>query len=199
MRYDAEHKQRTRKKLLRAAALALRGEGPDRIGVASLMSKLGLTHGGFYAHFASKDDLVAQTIDEIFDQTVKAFKKMTADLPPTEALAHYIDFYLSALHAENSATGCPLPAIAGDVSRVPSAARERFSAGTERLCEGVAELFRQLGRDEESALELATSLFAEMAGAVAIARAVETPEQARLIRTRCRNAIKTRLGLMPTR
>jgi TetR/AcrR family transcriptional repressor of nem operon len=199
MRYDPEHKQKTRKKLLRAAALALRSEGPDRIGVAALMGQLGLTHGGFYAHFASKDDLVAQAIDEIFDQTVKAFKKMTADLAPTEALVHYIDFYLSALHAENAATGCPLPAMAADVSRLPPAARERFAAGTERLCQGVAELFCQLGHDEEKAQELATSLFAEMAGAVAIARAVATPEQARQIRTRCRMAIKTRLGLPPAR
>jgi len=196
MRYDAEHKERTHKRLLRQAAEALRSAGPERVGVARLMGKLGLTHGGFYAHFKSKDDLVAQAIDEMFAQTLDGVKKMTAGLPPDAGLARYIDFYLSDKHVDWPGRGCALPAMAADVSRLGRAARRRFAAGTERLCDEIADLLRALGHDDAQAMELATSVLAEMAGAVAIARAVDTPKLASDIRDHSRAAIKKRLGLL---
>ncbi|MEI9890155.1 MAG: TetR/AcrR family transcriptional regulator [Caulobacteraceae bacterium] len=69
MRYDAEHKRQTREKVLDAAAEAIRLEGPHKVGVAGVMARAGLTHGGFYAHFESKDDLVAHAITHMFDKS----------------------------------------------------------------------------------------------------------------------------------
>ncbi|MGP0059673.1 MAG: TetR/AcrR family transcriptional regulator [Beijerinckiaceae bacterium] len=197
MRYDADHKERTRQRLLVEAAEALRSEGPERVGVAALMSKLGLTHGGFYAHFKSKDELVAQAIEEMFEQMVSGLKKRAQGVPPAEVIERYIDFYLSVKHQEDSGRGCALPAMAADVSRMGRSARKRFAAGTERLYRTVAELFRELGRDDEEAMTCATSLLSEMAGAIAIARAVDSPKLAEQIRDRSRAAIKQRFGLTP--
>jgi TetR/AcrR family transcriptional repressor of nem operon len=197
MRYDTEHKERTRQRLLTEAAAALRSEGPERIGVAALMGKLGLTHGGFYAHFKSKDDLVVAAIDEMFAQTLAVLQKKTGGRSPVEALEHYIDFYLSARHCDAIGQGCALPAMAADVARMDRTARQRFTVGAGRLYQGVAALFQALGRNEEEAMECATSLFSEMAGAIAIARAVDTREEAEQIRNRCRSAIKKRFGLVP--
>src|SRR5689334_1915292 len=98
MRYDAEHKQKTHAKLLKAAAKAIRVEGPHRIGVAEVMAEAGLTHGGFYAHFASKDELVAAAIGQMFEEARARFAHETQDRTPAQALGAYIDFYLSPGH-----------------------------------------------------------------------------------------------------
>lgn len=195
MRYDAEHKDRTRKRLLTEAASALRAEGPERVGVATLMGKLGLTHGGFYAHFKSKDELVASAIDEMFEQTGAWFRKKIGDLPPEKALAGYIDFYLSDGHSDSPGRGCALPAMATDVSRLGPVARHRFALGVERLQTGFARLIAQMGRSEEEALDLAVSVISEMSGAVALSRAVDDPEQGRRIRGRTKASVLKRLGL----
>ncbi|MGI4879673.1 MAG: TetR/AcrR family transcriptional regulator, partial [Janthinobacterium lividum] len=73
MRYDGEHKAQTRERVLKEAAAAIRSEGVDRIGIAQVMARAGLTHGGFYAHFTSKDDLVTQAIDYMFEDRYAAF------------------------------------------------------------------------------------------------------------------------------
>jgi TetR/AcrR family transcriptional repressor of nem operon len=195
MRYDAEHKERTHKRILTEAAAALRTGGPERVVIAALMGKLGLTHGGFYAHFKSKDELIAAAIEEMFSESWQSFIKRIEGLPPAEALAHYIDYYLSRLHYETTARGCPLPAVATDVARLGPEARKRFAAGAKRLYGAIAGLFGKLGHNEDEAMELATSLFSELVGAVVMARAVDTQAQARAICNRSRAAIKKRLGL----
>ncbi|HJU39167.1 MAG TPA: TetR/AcrR family transcriptional regulator, partial [Tahibacter sp.] len=73
MRYDAEHKLRTREKVVKAAAKAIRAKGPDGVGIAEVMAEVGLTHGGFYAHFPNKETLVAAAIDEAFAQSRRRF------------------------------------------------------------------------------------------------------------------------------
>jgi TetR/AcrR family transcriptional regulator, transcriptional repressor for nem operon len=195
MRYDADHKDRTRKRLLDEAARALRSEGPERVGVAALMARLGLTHGGFYAHFKSKDDLVAQAIEETFAQTAAGAERMIVGRTPAEALTRYVDFSLSDRHCAAPGQGCALPALSTDVSRLGRSARQKFQAGTQRLTEFIAGLLRGMGYDEKPAHELAISALAEMAGAIAIARAMETPQQAQEIRASCRASVKQRLGL----
>lgn len=172
----------------------LRAEGPERMSVATLMAKLGLTHGGFYAHFRSKDALIAEAIDATFDQTAERFAKRIEGLPPAEALSLHIDSYLSALHQEGMSDGCPLPAIAADVARLGPLAKARFGAGIERLHARIAALFEALGDDPAEAKERAVSLYCELAGAVALARAVD-PDQARAIRASSRAALRKRFGL----
>ena len=87
MRYDAEHKSKTRQRVLKEAAKAIRAEGPHQISVASVMAEAGLTHGGFYAHFASKDDLVAAAIDQMFAEGVSRIVLEIGARPPAEIRA----------------------------------------------------------------------------------------------------------------
>ena len=100
MRYDAGHKMETRKKVLREAAKAVRALGPDRVSVADVMASVGLTHGGFYAHFKSKDDLLAAAVDEMFIDAGALVDRSIAGLGPAEGLSDYIDNYLSARHRD---------------------------------------------------------------------------------------------------
>ena len=98
MRYVAGHKDRTRARVLKEAARAIRVDGPHRIGVAGIMARAGLTHGGFYAHFASKDELVVAAMAQMFDEAVANFERVTGGKPPALALRSYVDFYLSVRH-----------------------------------------------------------------------------------------------------
>src|SRR5690349_21849670 len=107
MRYDAEHKERTRRKVLSEAAGAIRQHGPAGVGVAELMAKAGLTHGGFYAHFKSKDELIAEAITEMFDAQYRHFLACVEDREPAKGLALFVENYLSARHRDKPETGCP--------------------------------------------------------------------------------------------
>ena len=133
MRYDSDHKDRTKERLLKEAASAIRADGPDRVGVAAIMAKAGLTHGGFYAHFKSKNDLIEQAIGQMFDSAARRYETTTKDLDPGAALAAYLDFYLSRSHRDAPQRGCPLPALSGDLARMPAAARKRFTAGAQQV------------------------------------------------------------------
>jgi TetR/AcrR family transcriptional repressor of nem operon len=175
MRYDADQKERTHRQILAEAANAIRVKGPDRVGVAEVMSKLGLTHGGFYAHFASKDDLIAQAITSMFDQGFANFLRRTEGLEPRKALQAYVDWYLSRAHRDAPTRGCPLASVSGDLPRLPEAARVRYTEGVERLVAGIAKLLKKLGQENPEAL--AFSALSEMAGALSLARAISDPQR----------------------
>lgn len=193
MRYDAEHKRRTRARVLKVAARAIRGEGPHEVGVAEIMAKAGLTHGGFYAHFNSKDELVAAAIAQMFDEAMASFEHLTAGKTPAEALAAYIDFYLSPRHREAQATGCPLPALAPDLPRLDERARDGFTRGVERLTVALSRLIAALGHRDAD--DLASSALAEMVGAISLARAVSDIRRSNAVLRHSRDALKRRLGI----
>ena len=197
MRYDAEHKQQTRERVLKAAARAIRAEGPHRMGVAGVMAKAGLTHGGFYAHFASKDDLVAAAIGHMFADGRAQVESATARLGPGEALAVYVDFYLSAAHRDTRTAGCPLPFLAADAPRLTERARARYARGVAGLTQMISERLAALGHPDPDVQ--ASSMLAEMVGALSLARAVPDPEASDLILERSRRSIRTRFGLEDAR
>jgi TetR/AcrR family transcriptional regulator, transcriptional repressor for nem operon len=194
VRYDSEHKERTRARVLKEAAKAIRAEGPHRVGVAAMMAKAGLTHGGFYAHFASKDDLVVAAMSRMFDEASAKFDRLTAGKPPAAALRAYIDFYLSRQHRDARDTGCPLPSLSADLPRLGVAARRQFAAGLAGLTARVEGLLSALGWPD--AETLASSALAEMAGALSMARGVADPKQSDAILKASRNALKLRFGLV---
>jgi TetR/AcrR family transcriptional regulator, transcriptional repressor for nem operon len=196
MRYDTQHKQRTHDKVVKAAAHAIRAHGPDKIGVAGLMAKVGLTHGGFYAHFKSKDELVAEAITHMFDERHEALQKCFAGVSVPEGLSAYIDLYLSTLHRDRRDRGCPLVSLSGDVARLPLAARKRFEAGLARLTDTLAGALHALGLPNTQAL--ASSVISEMVGAVAMSRAVPNTSLAEQFLAHSRTSIKQRLGLGAT-
>src|SRR5262245_45438020 len=100
MRYPPDHKRETRERVLAEAAKQIRAHGPLGVGVADIMKRAGLTHGGFYAHFKSKDALVAAAIAKMFDGARARWQRATATRDASGGLAAYIDSYLSADHRD---------------------------------------------------------------------------------------------------
>lgn len=193
MRYDAEHKQRTRERVLKEAAKAIRSEGPHQIGVAGVMARAGLTHGGFYAHFPSKEEFVAAAIGQMFEEGRLRLQHETLDRTPAAALDGYIAFYLSPAHRDSRTAGCPLPFLSADAPRLSGPARQRFADGVAALAAAIAGLLGQLGRPH--AEDEASSMLAEMVGALSLARAEPDPARSDLILSRSRDALRRRLGL----
>jgi TetR/AcrR family transcriptional repressor of nem operon len=191
MRYDSDHKARTRERILDEAASAIRAAGPQGVSVGGLMKKAGLTHGGFYAHFGSKDDLVAEAIGHMFGGPYSNFADLTVGKPPAEALSAYVDFYLSARHRDARDRGCPLPALSGDLARMPGSARAAFGEGAARLRAAIAGLLKDMGRDDADAL--AASAIAEMVGAVALARATDDVSESDEILAASRASLRRKL------
>ena len=193
MRYDAEHKGRTREKVLDEAVRAIRLEGLGQVGVAGVMQRVGLTHGGFYAHFESRDDLVLAAVERMFADVQGAFERLAGDLPPAEALRTYVRFYLSRSHRDAPDTGCPLPLLSSDPPRMGDPARRRFQEGVTRLTERLRGLLEQLDRPDAD--RLAASVLAEMIGALSLSRAVSDRQQSDAILMSSRLAVLGRLGL----
>jgi TetR/AcrR family transcriptional regulator, transcriptional repressor for nem operon len=189
VRYDAEHKEQTRRRVLKAAAAAIRAEGPHKIGVAEVMAKAGLTHGGFYAHFASKDELVAEAIGEMFRQTARRLAPSSDN--PAGDLAGYIDFYLSAEHRDARGQGCPLPYLSGDAPRMSAPAQAAFAAGAASLADRLADRLAALGRPQTEA----NSLLAELVGALALARAEPDRARSDALLDTSRTSLKRRFAL----
>lgn len=193
MRYPPEHKQHTRERVLRSAARALRRQGPEKIAVAEVMREAGLTHGGFYAHFDSKEDLLARTIASMFDEVLANFERGTAGKPAREALRGYVNRYLSLAHCETRDSGCPIAALATDVPRMSAEARRAFEAGSSRLAGAIAGKLQELQVPHAGAA--ATSLLAELVGALVLARCASDPATAELLLEASRSQVSKRFAL----
>lgn len=194
MRYDANHKAETRKKVVKAAAAALRAKGPDGIGVADIMAEVGLTHGGFYAHFPSKAALLAAALEEAFDQSRRRYARMGEGAGKAEQLAQFIDTYVTAAHRDRPEGGCPVAALATDIRRQPPEIRATFDDGLRRITERLAGLL-EVGPPEERE-GLAASLFAEMVGAVALSRTLSDRDYSDRLLAEARQQIMRRAGLV---
>jgi len=182
--------------VLKEAASAIRTEGAAGIGVAAVMARAGLTQGGFYAHFKSKDDLVAQAISTMFQERYAAFWVHPETADPRIALATFIDRYLSPRHRDAPEHGCPIPTLSGELPRLSADARSRFEEGVERLIGAAAVLVEHLhGDTPESARQSAASMIAEMAGAMSIARACRDSALSAEVLAASRMEIRRRMNL----
>ncbi|WP_186117872.1 TetR/AcrR family transcriptional regulator [Burkholderia gladioli] len=188
MRYSPEHKQESRNRVLAAAARAIREQGPDNVSVAAVMAEAGLTHGGFYAHFASKGALIVAAIDFMFDETAARLDKRMNGKSPREALLAYIDHYLSATHCAARNTGCPIAALGSDIPRLDDETRAAFARGMERQHERIAGQLQLLGY--EDADSMARSMRSEMFGALLSARLVDGEEREEILETSRRVLLK---------
>lgn len=171
MRYSNEHKRAVFKKLISEATTALWTSGPRGAGVGSLMARVGKTHGGFYAYFASKEQLIARTIGRMFAQSHVRLGTCGRGKGPAAALSAYIDRYLSEEHKDSPGRGCAIPAIASEAARMDDKVRLRFTAGSERFHRSLTEQFLKMGKKQVDAEELAMSLITEMTGVILVARA----------------------------
>ncbi|PHY17586.1 TetR/AcrR family transcriptional regulator [Caulobacter sp. BP25] len=193
MRYAPEHKQETRARVLKEAAKAIRAQGVQKVGVAEVMSRAGLTHGGFYAHFGSRDDLIAQAIDQMFLEGADQIKALSEGRSPAEGLVSYIGFYLSRAHCDARGAGCPIPFLSADAPRLNETARARTALGMRQLIDALAALFARM--EHPAPLEAASSLLSELVGAVCMARIELDFERSELILMRARRGVLARFGL----
>jgi len=175
-RYDAEHKQATRRRIIEAAGRRFKQDGIDGSGIATLMADAGLTNGAFYAHFDSKEDLVAAVIGHELDVQVGAMDGLPAGRAGLEA---YVRQYLSPGHRDNAADGCPAAALLDELGRCSVSTRRAFAEGSEHV---VAEIAARLSpADPSSARGLALGLYTSMVGTLQLSRAVTDPALGREI------------------
>ena len=166
-------KQASHDRIVAVAARAIRKTGYDGTGVADIMKQAGLTHGAFYAHFTSRDAMLAEAADRAGADSVAAVADVVAQVPPEEALAALLGAYLSKEHIANAELGCAVAALG---SEMPRQAPEVRRAATRRIKEMVDLVARQSPDwGQPGAHEHALATVATMVGAVVLARAVDEP------------------------
>lgn len=165
MPLSKEHKSQTRERILESAGAMFRRDGIDGVSVPGLMKEAGLTHGGFYAHFDSKDALVAEVVRQTLEATSKTLARAAggSDAPA----AAVIDHYVSAFHRDNPETGCSLVALGAEASRGNPAARKSMSESVRGAFATVGEA---VGLEKDRQDEV-IALYAGMIGAMLLARA----------------------------
>jgi len=193
MRYSQGHKEETRTRVVQAASQALRERGPDGVSVAEIMKEVGLTHGGFYAHFPSKEALVVAAVEAAFEDSRKRFIRAGEGLDPQQHLSQFVDYYVSQTHRDGLGRGCPVTTLSIDLPRQGGPARAAFDAGLRGLILRIASHLTVGAPEDREAL--AGSLLAEMAGAVMLARAVSDPVLSDRLLADCRRSVKRRMGL----
>src|SRR5436189_3690589 len=127
MRYDPQHKSQTRDRIVRNAARKLRAEGLSGSGVASVMKASGLTVGGFYKHFRSKDELLADAIAQGFAESSEKIHSSLQSVPREDRWKELVRLYLSTGHCDRPDTGCPIAALAPEIARTKLRVRKRIS------------------------------------------------------------------------
>jgi AcrR family transcriptional regulator len=172
-RYSKEHKQATRQRIVETAGRRLKRDGIDGSGVATLMADAGLTNGAFYAHFESKDDLVATVVaDQLRTQAARY-----RTLPPGRAgLEEFVREYLSPEHRDDPAAGCPSAALLDEIGRSPTVTKSAFTDGTWSIVDSIAA--RLAPDDQGSARGKALGLFTMAVGTLQLSRAMSDPKLA---------------------
>jgi TetR/AcrR family transcriptional regulator, transcriptional repressor for nem operon len=173
MRYSRDHKKQTHTRLVKKAAEQFRRRGVQGIGIAKLMSQLGLTHGGFYAHFRNKDELISAATRQMFEEAAARMEAAAEKVPEGGKVAAIVNYYLSAGHRDSVTQGCMLPALAGEMSRQPGAVRKAYTQGLSAYAARISKYMR--GAGEEDRRNQARLLFAGMAGSMMLARSVDDP------------------------
>lgn len=168
-RYKDGHKQEARDAILKNAAERFRREGIAAVGVRALMADAGLTHGGFYAHFASRADLVAAAAETAAESTIGHFEEVLAAAPSDCKLETLIATYLRPRHRAHMDLGCAAAALAPEIARESVETRARFAAQTGRLVQLIADLLPEGGAPEDRTAR-ATTVFAAMMGVLQLVR-----------------------------
>ncbi len=172
MRRSREEAARTHARIVERAAVLFRERGIDGIGLADLMEEAGLTHGGFYRHFPSKDGLAAAACALALAESARRMRRR-AEKSPENPAAAVIEGFLSREHVADPGRGCAVAALGSDMFRCGDETREAFTAGLAELIALLAELRPEAGPKARRAAAMTT--FAAMLGAVIVARGVGDP------------------------
>ena len=185
MRYPPEHKAQNHENILSVAARSFREHGGDTSGIGTVMKKVGLTKGGFYRHFKSKDDLFVEAIARAFDEMGKAMLEVARTAPQGRALQAMIERYLSVRHANSPGMGCVLSALGPELARKPLSVRKRIEASQEAYRERLLPFMPGKTREERAAkFQL---LFPSMAGVLTAARMTLYPQRREQMLMEARN------------
>ncbi|RJS46763.1 TetR/AcrR family transcriptional regulator [Nocardioides cavernaquae] len=174
VRYKTDHKAETRQRIIEQAGRRLKRDGVDRSGIVSLMADAGLTNGAFYAHFSSKDDLIATVVA---DQLQRQRERNWSGELDRASFECFVRDYLSPAHRDHPEEGCPSAALLDDIARSGDAVRQSYTVGMLAMSDDVAKLLAE--PDPIRARSVALSVFASMAGTLQVARAISDDQLSR--------------------
>lgn len=175
MRYSREHKAQNHEKIVSLAARAFRERGGDSSGIGTVMKKVGLTKGGFYRHFKSKDDLLVEAVTRALDEMGTGMVEAAESAPQGQALRAIIERYLSTAHANSLGTGCVVSALGPEFARKPVSVRKRIETALDRYRERLLPFAP--GQTREEKLMKLQLLLSSMAGVLTRVRVTSSPER----------------------
>ena len=188
-RYGKEHKEATRRRIVETAGQRLKRDGIDGSGVAVLMADAGLTNGAFYAHFASKEELVATAVADQLHQQLERYRAQASDRAGVEQL---VRDYLSIEHRDNPAHGCPSAALLDEIGRCSDITKNAYTDGVLGLVDQIASILAP--DDPRSARGQTLSLFALLIGTLQLSHALTDRQLANEVLER---GIQNVLALLP--
>lgn len=171
MRYRSGHKQQTREQIVHAASRRFRKSGAKGVAIADLMQELRLTHGGFYRHFNSKEQLFAEALNSGFEEAADRITRATENARKGQELSAVIETYLSAKHCEDRSGGCPVAALTAEMPHHPKAVRIAFDRTINKYISRLSHFVS--GKTEKERNLKALVLLSGMAGTLNLARAVK--------------------------
>ena len=168
MRYSRQHKLETHARIVKKASVRLREKGAHGIGVADLMKDAGLTHGGFYAHFDSREALVIEAFTHAMDRSTERWRKLAEQTTPEKRLDMIVNTYLTPLHRDDPGHGCAIPALGAEIARESLKTRRVFAGRLEQMIDMLAKQIQGVPR--KAARKQAMSAIATMMGTLVMAR-----------------------------
>lgn len=191
MRYRPEHKAEVHQKIVKDASRRVRAEGLDGAAVAAVMHDTGMTHGGFYKHFESKDELLLESLKEAFRDVGDILVRAAGQSRTEAAWKAIVKTYLSLEFCDHPERGCPLPALAPELARVGQKMRRQVLAQLVNYKDRMISFMpgRQIA-DKERAF---FAIFSTMAGAIEIARLLPEPEMREKVLTAAKDFLLSSL------
>jgi TetR/AcrR family transcriptional regulator, transcriptional repressor for nem operon len=168
MRYSREHKLETHARIVKKASVRLREKGAHGVGVADLMKEAGLTHGGFYAHFDSREALVIEAFAHAMDRSTERWRKLAEQIPPDQRLATIVESYLTPAHRDDPGNGCAVPTLGAEIARESPKTRKAFAAKLEQMIDMLAAQVPH--GSPKAARKQAMAAIATMMGTLVLAR-----------------------------
>jgi len=188
MPWPQDHKSRTRQRIVQAAAAAFRAGGTSSVRVEDVMARAGLTHGGFYSHFRSKDDLLGESLDYASRQTLEKLSKPLAGMPAANRFRTVVDAYLSPGHVAHPEFGCPLASLGPEVARARGRPLRTLAHGLKNRIAWMRELLVEGQRDGITESQVFATL-ATMIGGLVLARTVPEKESV-VVLNACREFLR---------
>jgi TetR/AcrR family transcriptional regulator, transcriptional repressor for nem operon len=197
MRYSKEHKQETHDRIVKKASVRLREKGAHGIGVADLMKEAGLTHGGFYAHFDSRDALVIEAFNYAMERSTERWRKLAEGIAPDKRFASIVEAYLTPLHRDDPGHGCAITSLGAEIARESPRTRKAFAAKIEDMIDMMSDHLPDVPR--KTARKQAIAALATMMGTLVLSRIAGSGEFSDEVLAAGRETVLARAPAKPVR